>query len=88
MTVSWNVPTAIDNAGPFMSTSSHVPPFDFPVGVHTVTYTFEDTRGLTSICEFNVMVTGETLLQTFFSVTFAFQAYMHVHGRVILIVPK
>ncbi|XP_071824179.1 uncharacterized protein [Apostichopus japonicus] len=58
VTVSWNVPTAIDNAGPFMSTSSHVPPFDFPVGVHTVTYTFEDTRGLTSICEFNVMVTG------------------------------
>ncbi|KAJ8042468.1 Hyalin [Holothuria leucospilota] len=61
VSVSWSIPTAIDNAGPVrLQSKSHDPPFHFPIGTTAVMYTFEDTRGLQATCEFNVNIIVDT----------------------------
>src|SRR5690606_17722894 len=51
------VPTATDNCGIASSTATHASGDFFPVGTTTVTYTFTDSAGNSSICTFDVTVT-------------------------------
>ncbi len=55
-TASWAVPTAVDNCGLIVFTSSFLPGASFPAGVTTVIYTAVDLSGLVATCEFNVAV--------------------------------
>ena len=58
--VTWTVPTATDNSGGVVtSTSTHNSGDSFTTGVTTVTYTFSDPTGNQATCQFVVMVNGE-----------------------------
>ncbi|MEO1434709.1 MAG: HYR domain-containing protein, partial [Bacteroidota bacterium] len=54
--VTWTVPTATDNCGITNMTASANPGDTFPVGTTTVTYTWTDAAGNTSVCAFDVTV--------------------------------
>ncbi|XP_072030375.1 hyalin-like [Amphiura filiformis] len=55
--VNWTEPTVIDGCGGSSSVEkTHEPGSEFPAGVTTVTYTFTDSFGNQSICEFDVIV--------------------------------
>ncbi|XP_071785173.1 uncharacterized protein [Asterias amurensis] len=63
--VTWTVPTATDNSGGVVtSTSTHNSGDSFTAGITTVTYTFSDPTGNQATCQFVVMVndfTGDTV---------------------------
>ncbi|MCB9016960.1 MAG: HYR domain-containing protein, partial [Lentimicrobiaceae bacterium] len=62
--VTWTEPTATDNCtaqGNLVWTKSHTPPFTFPVGTTTVTYTVKDeSNNVSNPCSFNVTVSDNT----------------------------
>jgi hypothetical protein len=55
-TVSWTAPTATDNCGTPVVTSTNAPGSQFPVGATTVTYTATDSKGNKTTCSFVVNV--------------------------------
>lgn len=57
--VTWLEPTANGTYGPTTSYSSHTPGSTFPVGVTTVNYTFVNDAGLETVCQFDVVLTGD-----------------------------
>ena len=60
--VRWREPEAYPTClGAVTTTRSHAPGYVFPIGVHTVVYTFADTRGNTSSCSFTVTVKSNAL---------------------------
>ena len=60
--VRWREPEAYPTClGAVTTTRSHAPGYVFPIGVHTVIYTFADTRGNTSSCSFTVTVKSNAL---------------------------
>lgn len=61
--VNWTPPVGLDNAGAPTVSSNFNPGMAFPVGVTTVTYTATDAAGLTSMCSFNISVSGKLLSQ-------------------------
>ena len=62
--VSWAVPTVIDNSGVMISAGSSQRPGDeFGIGSTTVSYVAVDGAGNSGICEFEVIVTGEFLFR-------------------------
>ncbi len=56
---TWITPTGNDNCGTPSSSSTHNSGDVFPVGVTTVTYTFTDGSGNTTLCTFDVTVTND-----------------------------
>ncbi|MEM9990838.1 MAG: HYR domain-containing protein, partial [Bacteroidota bacterium] len=56
---NWTPPTENDNCGIAEITASHTPPFAFPVGETTVTYTAVDLSGNASNCQFTVRVVDD-----------------------------
>lgn len=58
--VSWTPPTATDDCGTAILTSTHGPGTSFDIGTTLVTYTAEDDAGNTSTCSFNVTVIDNT----------------------------
>ncbi len=54
--LDWTVPTVADNCGIAEFVASHEPPFSFPVGETTITYTATDISGNTNNCQFIVTV--------------------------------
>ena len=60
--VRWREPEAYPTClGAVTTTRSHAPGYVFPIGVHTVVYTFADARGNTSSCSFTVTVKSNAL---------------------------
>ncbi|WP_278638843.1 HYR domain-containing protein, partial [Capnocytophaga sputigena] len=60
--VRWREPEAYPTClGAVTTARSHAPGYVFPIGVHTVVYTFADTRGNTSSCSFTVTVKSNAL---------------------------
>jgi hypothetical protein len=57
---SWTPPTATDNCGIPVLTTSHNPGSLFPVGTTQVSYTATDAGGLQTFCVFNVIVIDNT----------------------------
>jgi gliding motility-associated-like protein len=55
-TATWAAPTATDNCGTVITSSTHNPGDFFPVGTTTVTYTFTDAASNNATCSFNVIV--------------------------------
>ncbi len=55
-TAMWMLPTFSDNCGASITSSSHNPGDDFPIGTTTVTYTVEDANGNMISCSFNIIV--------------------------------
>jgi hypothetical protein len=60
-TAIWAAPTAADDQGCAVVTSTHNSGATFPVGVTTVTYTATDAQGLTATSSFTVTVTDNEL---------------------------
>jgi gliding motility-associated-like protein len=58
-TATWEEPKAIVNCGEVTVEKSHAPGSKFPIGRTTVTYTFIDDTGKSSMCEFDVLVLAE-----------------------------
>ncbi|MDO4230112.1 MAG: HYR domain-containing protein, partial [Capnocytophaga sp.] len=58
--VTWGTVTATD-ACKWTHSQTHKSGDEFPIGTHTVTYTFTDTSGNTSTCTFNVIVRSNAL---------------------------
>ena len=58
MGVTWTEPTAVDDSGSVVSTSTSNPGDSFSVGTTTVIYTFGDAAGNSAICAFTVTVSG------------------------------
>ncbi|XP_071489593.1 uncharacterized protein [Diadema antillarum] len=57
--VTWTEPTAVDDSGlPITTTSTSAPGDSFPVGTTTIVYTFTDDSGNTAVCAFDVTVTA------------------------------
>ncbi len=54
---SWTAPTATDNCGTPIITSTHVSGASFNLGVTTVSYTATDAKGNKATCSFTVTVT-------------------------------
>ena len=57
--VTWTPPTATDNSGNQILTSTDNPEDYFPIGNNTVTYYASDDAGNTEICTFFVVVSGK-----------------------------
>ncbi len=58
--VSWQPPFATSDCGQISTESNFKPGDSFSVGVTEVIYTFTDSNGNSSICNFDVTVEGET----------------------------
>lgn len=65
VSVSWTIPTAVDDSGDVIVTSNYNPGATFPVGVSVVIYEFEDRAGNVATCTFNVVVSGNFTRQNF-----------------------
>ncbi len=55
--VTWTPPTPDPNCDAVITSASHEPGDDFPVGTTTVTYVVTDGSGNTSLCSFDVTIT-------------------------------
>lgn len=62
-TASWNTPTWTDACGIANVTGSIIPGSTFPMGTTTVTYTATDHCNNTSVCEFDVTITGSCCIE-------------------------
>jgi hypothetical protein len=58
--VNWIEPTATDNCGDVVITSTHTPVTEFPLGTTSVTYTATDQYGNQATCSFDVIVKDVT----------------------------
>ena len=55
--ITWTPPTPDPNCDAVITSASHEPGDDFPIGTTTVTYVVTDGSGNTSICSFDITVT-------------------------------
>ena len=66
VSISWEEPTAMDDSGPVMSSSTHQPGDEFDVGTSTtVTYTFTDDAGNFATCSFVVTLTSPGMCSSY-----------------------
>ena len=57
--VTWTIPSASDNSGTVSLTSTHTPPFDFPIGTTEVIFTATDPSSNTATTSFWVTIRGK-----------------------------
>ncbi len=59
--ITWTPPTPDPNCDAVITSASHEPGDDFPIGTTTVTYVVTDGSGNTSICSFDITVTFDVI---------------------------
>ena len=59
---TWTEPTATDDTGFVILTSTHDSGGTFPIGATTVTYTATDAAGNEATCSFVITVTGNVII--------------------------